>query len=173
MLWVKLTHFNLFPAGEYTSAIKVSVVDYWDDPIDEQFLLLDYYSEPKISIELDNNSKGKVYGSDGDYYIDLGELTSNKRFNWGVNVLSNSAYEIVVDSEFDGLRHETNRRALIDYTLGFDNVNISSSEQLRRSYDFSDSVKNTWFGFSFTLGDVELMPAGYYEDNISLTIYPY
>ncbi|MFT4926740.1 MAG: hypothetical protein ACI8WB_002838, partial [Phenylobacterium sp.] len=122
---------------------------------------------------LDNNSQSKVSGINGDYQIDLGELVNNAQFDWGIKVLSNSAYDIVLDSEYNGLRHESKTDALIDYTISFDNVKIPSSEQLSRSYDFAASVNNTWFGFSFVLGNVEFMPAGNYQDNLSLTIYPH
>lgn len=171
-LWVKLNHYSLFPSGFYFGKLRVSLVSD-GDVIAEQFLDLTYYSEPKISIELDRTSKGKVKGTNGDYHIDLGELKSNARFDWGIKVLSNSAYDIVLDSEFDGLRHETNRQTKIDYTIEFDNVKIPSSEVLWMRYGFSNGVKNTWFGFSFQLGNVDLMPAGNYQDNLSLTIYPY
>jgi hypothetical protein len=171
-LWIKLTHYSLFPAGTYTGRVKVSVISK-NKVVEEQFLDIEYYSEPKISISLDNSSQSKISGNGGDYQIDLGELVSNARFDWGIKVLSNSAYDIVLDSEYNGLRHDVNASALIDYTISFDNVKISSSEQLTRTYDFFSSVNNTWFGFSFELGNVDLMPAGNYQDNLSLTIYPY
>ncbi|MBQ4837959.1 MULTISPECIES: hypothetical protein [Pseudoalteromonas] len=170
-MWVRLRHYSLFPAGEYYGAIKVSVVRN-NQVVEEQYLDMTYYSEPQVSISLDNNSKGKVSGGHGQYQINLGELKSNMRFYWGIKILSNSSYDIVLDSEFNGLRHETNTRALIDYTIAFDNVKISSSEQLNRSYNFYSGVKNKWYGFEFVLGNVELMPAGYYRDNLSLTVYP-
>ncbi len=170
-MWMQLTHYTLFPSGDYDSIIKVSII-MDGDVVEEEFLTMEYFSSPKISLSLDNNSQGKVSGSNGEYQIDLGELTTNARFDWGIKVLSNSAYDIVLDSEFNGLRHETNLDAVIAYSISFDNVKIPSTEQLSRSYDFAASVKNTWFGFSFTLGNVELMPAGSYQDNLSLTIYP-
>lgn len=171
-MWVKLTHYSLFPAGYYYGRVLVSLVSD-GEVIEEQYLDLTYYSEPKISIELDNSSKGKVKGGNGDYQIDLGELKSHTRFDWGIKVLSNSAYDIVLDSEFNGLRHDINRNSVIDYTIEFDNVKIPSSETLWLNYGFSNGVKNTWFGFSFELGNVDFMPAGNYQDNLSLTIYPY
>ena len=171
-LWARINHFSLFPAGQYHSRIRISLISD-DEVVDEQFLDLTYYSEPKISIELDKESKRKVSGANGSYQIDLGELKSHSRFDWGINILSNSAYDIVVDSEFNGLRHQQNRKAVIEYSLSFDNVNILSSDQLTRRYDFAASVKNTWFGLSFTLPDVEMMPAGYYQDNLSVTVYPH
>lgn len=171
-LWIKLTHYSFFPAGHYNGKIKVSVVSD-NTVVDEQLIDMTYYSAPKISISLDNNSRAKVSGNNGNYQIDLGELVNNARFDWGIKVLSNSAYDIVLDSEYNGLRHETNTSALIGYTVGFDGVKIPSSEQLTKRYDFAASVKNTWFGFSFVLGNVDLMPAGNYQDNLSLTIYPH
>ncbi|KZN29763.1 hypothetical protein [Pseudoalteromonas luteoviolacea] len=170
-MWVRLRHYSLFPAGAYTGHVIVSVVKN-NEIIDEQYLDLTYYSEPQVAISLSNSSKGKVSGSNGNYYIDLGELKSNMRFNWGIKVLSNSSYDIVVDSEYNGLRHETNTQALIDYSIKFDNTQISSSERLYRSYNFYPGVKNKWYGFEFKLGNVELMPAGTYQDNLSLTVYP-
>jgi hypothetical protein len=170
-LWVKIAHYSLFPAGSYNGKVKVMAVSK-NKIVEEQFVNLQYYSEPVISIELDSSSQQKVSGSNGDYQIDLGELVNNARFTWGINVLSNTAYDILLDSEYDGLRHETNRQALIEYTISFDNIEISSSEQLTKHYDFSTSVKNTWFGFTFELGKVELMPAGNYQDNVSFTISP-
>lgn len=171
-LWVRVNHYSLFPAGDYESRVLVSLVAD-GEVIHEQYLDLLYYSEPKISIELDSSSQGKVSGSNGDYQIDLGELKSHSRFDWGINVLSNSAYDIVLDSEFNGLRHETNSSAIIDYTVEFDNVKIPSSEVLWLRYGFSNSVNNTWFGFGVELGNLDLMPAGSYQDNLSLTIYPF
>ena len=170
-LWAKMTHFSLFPAGFYSTGIKISVVRN-DKVIEEQFVSLQYYSQPTISIELDNSSQQKVSGSNGDYQIDLGELVNNAQFSWGINVFSNTAYDIVLDSEYNGLRHDTNKKALIDYTISFDNIKISSSQQLTRRYDFNSGVDNSWFGFSFELGNVELMPAGNYQDNLSFTVYP-
>ncbi|CAH9049389.1 hypothetical protein PSECIP111951_01397 [Pseudoalteromonas holothuriae] len=170
-MWLRLRHYSLFPAGDYIGSIKVSIVRN-NKVIDEQFLDMTYYSEPRISISLDNSSKGKVSGSSGHYQIDLGELKSNMRFNWGIKILSNSSYDIVVDSEYNGLRHETDTQALIDYSIRFDNVKISSSERLMRSYNFFSGVKNKWYGFEFMLGNVEMMPAGNYQDNLSLTVYP-
>ena len=79
----------------------------------------------------------------------------------------------MVDSEYGGLRHESNSAATIGYSLTFDNVKISSQQQLVLRYDFLSGVKNTWFGFAVALGNVEMMPAGHYQDNISLTVYPY
>ncbi len=171
-MWLQLTHYSLFPAGDYTSKLKISIVSF-GDVVEEEFLTVEYYSSPKISLSLDSNSQSKVSGNNGEYQIELGELTTNARFDWGIQVLSNSAYDIVLDSEFNGLRHETNLDAIIDYSISFDNVKIPSTDQLSRSYDFAASVKNTWFGFSFTLGNAELMPAGRYQDNLSLTIYPH
>jgi hypothetical protein len=170
-LWLQLTHYSLFPAGDYDSKIKISLISD-DDVVEDAFLALNYYSSPKMSLELDSTSQRKISGSNGEYQIDLGQLTTSARFDWGINVLSNGAYDIVLYSEFKGLRHETNLDAIIDYTISFDNVRVLSSEQLTRRYDFAASVKNTWFGFSFVLGNVELMPAGNYQDNLSLTIYP-
>ena len=170
--WVRLQHYSFFPAGNYLSRLRVSILAE-GYVVREQVIDMSYYSEPKIALELDSNSQGKVTGSGGDYQIDLGELSSNRRFSWGLKVLSNSAYDIVLDSEFNGLRHQSNPNILIDYVISFDNVKMSSSDQLVRRYDFLSGVKNTWFGFAIELSDVELMPAGYYEDNLSLTIYPY
>ncbi len=171
-LWVKLTHYSLFPSGYYFGRVRVLLMSN-GYVVDEQYVDLTYYSEPKISIELDSASQGKVQGSNGDYQIDLGELKSYSRFDWGIKVLSNSAYDIVLDSEFNGMRHQSNKKALIDYTIEFDNVKIPSSEVLWLRYGFSNGVKNTWFGFSLELGNVEFKPAGHYQDNLSLTIYPY
>jgi len=170
-LWVKITHFTLFPAGSYTGNIKVSVVSK-NDIIAEQFVTLQYYSQPIIYMELDSSSQQKVTGSNGDYQIDLGELVNYARFDWGINVLSNTAYDIILDSEYNGLRHDTNHQALIDYNITFDNIQMPSTGQLTQRYNFSTSVENTWFGFTFELGKVELMPAGNYQDNLSFTIYP-
>ena len=170
--WVRLQHYSFFPAGSYVSRVRVMILSE-GYVVREEIIDMEYYSEPKISIELDSNSQGKVSGSGGDYHIDLGELQTGQQFNWGIKVLSNSAYDIVVDSEFNGLRHESNPNVFIDYSISFDNVKISSSEQLVRRYDYLNGVKNTWFGFAVELGSVELMPAGYYQDNLSLTVYPY
>lgn len=170
-LWVKLTHFSLFPAGTYSARVKVAVVSN-NKIIEEQFVSLQYVAQPTISIALDSSSQNKVAGSNGDYQIDLGELVSNTRFDWGINVFSNTAYDIVLDSEYNGLRHDTNTQALIGYTISFDNVKIPSSQQLIRRYDFSSGLNNSWFGFSFELDKVELMPAGNYQDNLSFTVYP-
>ncbi|WP_440056766.1 hypothetical protein ACSLBF_17965 (plasmid) [Pseudoalteromonas sp. T1lg65] len=170
-LWLRLRHYSLFPTGSYIGSIKVSVVRR-NKVIQEQYLHVIYQSEPQISVSLDNASQGKVSGSSGQYYINLGELKTDMRFYWGIKILSNSSYDIVVDSEFNGLRHETDSSALIDYTIGFDNVKISSAERLYRSYYFYPGVRNKWFGFEFILGNTELMPAGNYRDNLSLTIYP-
>jgi hypothetical protein len=171
-MWLQLNHYSLFPSGVYESKLKISIVS-GGDVIEEEFLTVEYYSSPKISLSLDSTSQSKVSGNNGEYQIDLGELTTNARFDWGIQILSNSAYDIVLDSEFNGLRHETNLDAIIDYSISFDNVKIPSTDQLSRSYDFAASVKNTWFGFSFILGNAELMPAGSYQDNLSLTIYPH
>lgn len=170
-LWVKMTHLSLFPAGAYNAKVKVSIVSK-NNIIDEQFVSLQYFAQPTISIALDSTSQHKVSGSNGDYQIDLGELVDHARFNWGIYVFSNTAYDIVLDSEYNGLRHETNKQALIDYTISFDNVKIPSSQQLVRRYDFAAGVNNSWYGFSFELGKVELMPAGNYQDNLSFTVYP-
>ncbi|MBQ4864113.1 hypothetical protein J8L98_20700 [Pseudoalteromonas sp. MMG013] len=170
-MWVRLRHYSLFPAGAYTGHVVVSVVKN-NEIIDQQYLDLSYYSEPQVAISLSNSSKGKVSGNNGNYHIDLGELKSNMRFNWGIKILSNSSYDIVVDSEYNGLRHETNKQALIDYSIKFDNSQVSSSERLYRSYNFYPGVKNKWYGFEFKLGNVDLMPAGTYQDNLSLTVYP-
>ncbi len=170
-MWMRLRHYSLFPAGYYYGAVKVSIVRR-NKVIAEQYLEMTYYAEPQIAISLDNSSKGKVSGDDGHYLIDLGELKTNMRFYWGIKILSNSSYDIVLDSEYNGLRHETNKRALIDYAISFDNVKISSSGRLTRSYNFYPGVRDSWFGFEFQLGNTELMPAGYYRDNLSLTVYP-
>ncbi|CAM4091960.1 hypothetical protein [Pseudoalteromonas byunsanensis] len=170
-MWVRLRHYSLFPAGNYTGSVKVSVVRK-NRVIQEQYLNMSYYSEPQVAVSLDNASRGKVSGSNGHYQINLGELESNMRFYWGIKILSNSSYDIVLDSEYNGLRHETDTQALIDYSISFDNVKISSSERLIRSYNFFPGVRNKWFGFEFILGNTELMPAGYYRDNLSLTVYP-
>ncbi|MCF6435446.1 MULTISPECIES: hypothetical protein [Pseudoalteromonas] len=170
-LWARLQHYSLFPAGSYTGSVKVSIVRR-NRVIEEQYLDMAYYSQPQVAVSLDNASKGKVSGSNGHYQINLGELKSDMRFYWGINILSNSSYDIVLDSEYNGLRHETDTQALIDYSITFDNVKISSSERLIRSYNFFPGVRNKWFGFEFILGNTELMPAGYYRDNLSLTVYP-
>ncbi|KZN44491.1 hypothetical protein [Pseudoalteromonas luteoviolacea] len=170
-MWVRLRHYSLFPAGAYNGAIRVSIVKN-NQIVEEQYFDMTYYSEPQVSISLDNNSQGKIAGSHGQYQINLGELKSNMRFYWGIKILSNSSYDIVLDSEFNGLRHETNTNALINYSVSFDNVKMSSADQIYRSYNFNPGVKNKWYGFEFILGNVELMPAGYYRDNLSLTVYP-
>ncbi|WP_462173275.1 hypothetical protein [Pseudoalteromonas xiamenensis] len=170
-LWIRLRHYSLFPAGNYTGSVKVTLLRK-SKVIDEQYLDVTYYSEPQIAISLDNSSQGKVSGSNGLYQIDLGDLKSNMRFYWGIKILSNSSYDVVLDSEFNGLRHESDTQSLIDYTIGFDNVKISSSERLMRSYNFYPGVRNTWYGFEFILGNTEMKPAGIYRDNLSLTVYP-
>ncbi|MFC3030994.1 hypothetical protein ACFOEE_00415 [Pseudoalteromonas fenneropenaei] len=170
-LWVRLRHYSLFPTGNYTGSLKVSVIRK-KKIIEEQYLDLTYYSEPQIAISLDNSSQSRVSGSNGLYHIDLGELKSNMRFYWGINILSNSSYDIVLDSEYNGLRHEIDTKTLLDYTIGFDNAKISSSDRLMRSYNFNPGVRSKWYGFEFILGNTELMPAGNYQDNLSLTVYP-
>ncbi|MEJ6476611.1 hypothetical protein [Pseudoalteromonas piscicida] len=170
-MWMRLRHYSLFPAGSYYGGVKVSVVRR-NKVIAEQYVDMTYYAQPQIAISLDNASKGKVSGEDGHYLIDLGELKSRMRFYWGIKILSNSSYDIVLDSEYNGLRHESNTNAVIDYTISFDNVKISSSERLSRSYYFYPGVRDKWFGFEFQLGNTEMMPAGYYRDNLSLTVYP-
>ncbi|BBN82563.1 hypothetical protein PA25_25480 [Pseudoalteromonas sp. A25] len=170
-MWIRLKHYSLFPAGAYYGSVKVSIVRR-NRVIKEQYLDITYDSQPQVAITLDSASQGKVSGSSGNYQIDLGELRSNMRFYWGIKVLSNSSYDIVLDSEYNGLRHETDSSSLIDYTLGFDNVKISSSERLIRSYNFYPGVRNKWFGFEFILGNTEMMPAGIYRDHLSLTVYP-
>jgi hypothetical protein len=81
-MWLQLNHYSLFPSGDYESKIKVSIVND-GEVVEEEFITLEYYSSSKISLSLDSNSQSKVSGSNGEYQIDLGELTTSARFDWG------------------------------------------------------------------------------------------
>lgn len=168
-VWAQLQSTEAVIAGEYSGAISV-VATYYGYHISPEVLgtiELDVPSVLDVSVPTSGNST--IFGSGSYYYVELGNLHEGKSANWNIDIYSNVHYQVSVQSENLGLKHQ-NSSDRIHYDVIMDGARFSSSSGYARAYTNYNPLSTNTVSFEVEVGSTDLKPAGRYTDNLIVTV---
>lgn len=160
---------RLVQAGRYAQDLEIQLIQHKDDLdvlVDSKRIMAVTEVWPKVTASIGSNAK---FGTN-QAQIDLGKLFPGKRQSLDFSVQANTAYEIRIRSQNDGNLKHFRSDAMVPYQLTLDGRSVdpaSSSESVVISSGNTSRTHDFQLGLADTPVDA---PAGYYEDQITVTI---
>lgn len=167
--YTKLVVAPYTPPGTYTTTVKVKALMEGVE-VHSELVPLTLVVPPMITANISNFDSSIVMGDAGSYQVNFGQLQSGQQTNWTLNVVSNTHFDLTLNSENGGLKHLSSSDKVL-YTIQADSHLFESQQgSFNTRINHINTATAKAISMSLTINNVSLQKAGQYQDVFSVTV---